>query len=233
MKKKMIRFLITIIIIIIILLLLYFIKFGKIEENILIPTGNVDVFDIDVRIDCKCDKDEKCVPDKPTGRDTDTDENYAIPTWNEEEDIDVIGRVFMDDDNGEFIYQQNLKIFTNPAFEYTNKIAPGSTNSYYFSVHNSTNQKLKYYLNMFDQSEYKVNLKYRLRRNNKYVVGDNNTWVSADKVITDYSNISSGGTDSYILDWKWFDDDVNDTIAGEKMTSEYKLNIRTHFEVAK
>ena len=86
---------------------------------------------------------------------------------------------------------------------------------------------------MFEQSEYKVNLKYRLRRNNKYVVGDNNTWVSADKVITDYSNISSGGTDSYILDWKWFDDDVNDTIAGEKMTSEYKLNIRTHFEVAK
>jgi len=233
MKKKMIRFVVILLLIIIILLLLYFIKFGKIEDKYLIPTGNVDVFDIDVRIDCKCDEGKECVPDKSKAIDPDTNEEYDVPVWNEEEDEEVIGRVFVDDSNGEFIYQQNLKIFTNPAFQYTNKIAPGSANSYYFSVHNSTNQDLKYYINMFEQSEYKVNLKYRLKRNNEYVVGNENTWVSANNVVTDYSVIKKGTTDSYILDWKWFDDDVNDTIAGKNMTSEYKLNIRTHFEVAK
>lgn len=233
MKRKMIRFAVILLLIIIILLLLYFIKFGKIEDSYLIPTGNVDVFDIDVRIDCKCDEGEKCVPDKSKAIDTDTNEEYDIPVWDEDEDEEVIGKVFVDDVNGDYIYQQNLKIFTNPAFQYTNKIAPGSSNSYYFSVHNSTNQDLKYYISMFEQTEYKVNLKYRLRRNNMYVVGDENTWVSANKVITDYSVINKGATDSYILDWKWFDDDANDTIAGKNMSSEYKLNIRTHFEVAK
>ena len=225
---------IIILLVIIILILLYFIKFGKIEDNILIPTGNIDVFDIDVKIECDCDDDnKKCVPKKSTSTDDNSGKEYVIPTWDEEEDLEVIWKVFEDDKNGNFIYQENLKIFTNPAFEYTNKIAPGSFNSYYFAVHNITNQKLKYNIKMFEQTEYKINLKYRLRKNNEYVVGNELSWVSAKDVITEFSTIDVNSTDSYILDWKWFDDDKNDTIAGENMTSEYKLNIRTYFEVTK
>lgn len=231
-KKKSIA--LVIVLVIIILILLYFIKFGKIEDKVLIPTGNIDVFDIDVNINCDCeDNEQKCIPKKSTSTDPKSKEEYDVPTWDEEEDIEVLGKVFLDDENGDYIYQQNLNIFTNPAFEFTNKIAPGSSNSYYFSVHNSTNQDLSYYLEFFEESEYRVNLKYRLRRNNEYVLGSETKWVSASNISTEKNRIYVNSTDSYILDWKWFDDDYNDTIAGQKMSSEYKLNVRAHFEVAK
>ena len=132
-----------------------------------------------------------------------------------------------------YIYQQRLEIFTNAAFEYTNKIAPGVSNTYQFVVHNSTNKKLNYYVQMYEESEYDINLKYRLRRNNDYVVGDDNTWVTANELKTAFSKIDSSSSDSYSLDWIWeFNDDkdAEDTLAGSNMESNYKLDIRFYFE---
>jgi hypothetical protein len=83
---------------------------------------------------------------------------------------------------------------------------------------------------MYEESEYKVNLKYRLKREGSYVVGDDNHWVSADELVTAYKSLASKKSDSYSLEWKWFDDDGNDTIAGEKMRSLYKLYVELHFE---
>ena len=215
---------IIILLIIIIFILLFFSKFGKVEEKYLTPTGNVDVFDID--INCKCKDNETCII-------TDNDGNeIIIPTFNESIDKNVIGTVFVDDNNGNYIYQQKLNIFNNAVYEYTNKIAPGVSNTYYFVVHNSTNTELKYYLEMYESSEYKINLKYRLKRNNEYVIGNDNTWVTSSELKTEFSKFSSGSSDNYTLDWKWFDDDENDTIAGKNMTSEYKLNIRFYFDIA-
>ena len=86
---------------------------------------------------------------------------------------------------------------------------------------------------MYEESEYDVNLKYRLKRENQYVVGDDSTWVTPDQLKTAFKNIGISSSDSYSLDWKWeYEDGVDDkdTLAGEKMTSDYKLNIRVHFE---
>lgn len=216
-KSKNYFWTLIIILIIIILILLFFTNFGKIDNNYLTPTGNVDVFDID--IDCNCK--DSCTND---------DKENNIPTFNETNDTNVFGTVFVNDENGNYIYQQNLNIFNNSAFEYTNKIAPGVSNTYHFVVHNSTNTNLKYYLQMYENSEYKINLKYRLRKNNEYIIGDDNTWVTASDLKTAFSKINSSSSDSYSLDWKWFDDDKNDTIAGKNMTTEYKLNVRFYFE---
>ena len=223
-KRNTLYWIITILLIIIILLLLFFIRFGKIRYS-LVPTGNVDVFDIDIR--CNCAGKDNCVT-------TDDDGNtVVIPTFNEDKDKKVLGNVFVDDVNGNYIYQQKLRIFSNAAFKYTDKIAPGVSNSYHFVVHNSTNAKLKYFIQMYEDSEYFVNLKYRLKRNNNYVIGDDNKWVTASDLQTEFSNINMSSSDSYSLDWKWeYDDGVDemDTLAGREMDSLYKLNIRFYFE---
>ena len=106
-------------------------------------------------------------------------------------------------------------------------------NTYQFVVHNSTNKKLNYYVQMYEESEYDINLKYRLRRNNDYVVGDDNTWVTANELKTAFSKIDSSSSDSYSLDWilEFNDDkDAEDTLAGSNMESNYKLDIRFYFE---
>ncbi len=226
-KKNNLKFwTIIILLIIIILLLLFFVKFGKIHNDyMLIPTGNVDVFDIDINCDCSGKEDDNC-------NKTDKDGNI-LPVYKPEIDKNTIGQVWIDDKNGNYIYQQNLKIFTNSAFYYTEKIAPGISNTYNFVVHNSTPVKLKYNIQMNEDSEYKINLKYRLKREGNYIIGNESTWVSADELITGFYDIDTMHSDKYALDWKWaYDDGVDsqDTIAGEYMTSTYKLNIRFYFE---
>ena len=223
-KRYTLYWIITILLIIIILLLLFFIRFGRIRYS-LVPTGNVDVFDIDIR--CNCTGKDNCVTTNDEG------ETVTIPTFNEDKDKKVLGNVFVDDANGNYIYQQKLRIFSNAAFKYTDKIAPGVSNSYHFVVHNSTNAKLKYFIQMYEDSEYFVNLKYRLKRNNNFVIGDEDKWVTANELKTEFSKINISSSDSYSLDWKWeYDDGVDDldTLAGKEMESLYKLNIRFYFE---
>lgn len=224
--KKNYLWIIIVLLLIIIVILLFFSRFGKITHESLKPTGNVDVFDIDVK--CLCLDKNNC--------DTEEEKEYtldSLPVFNESNHKSVLGSVFVDDKNGNYIYQQNLNIFENAAYEYTTKIAPGVSNVYHFVVHNSMNINVKYYLKMYEETEYKVNLKYRLKRENSYVVGDDNTWVSAEELETNFKKLDIKSSDAYALEWKWeYEDgkDDEDTQAGKKMTSTYKLNIRFYFE---
>ena len=241
-REKFFRILI-IVLIIIILILFFFSKFGRINDYCM-PTGNVDVFDITINCNHKKNIVDSVIARSTTttlnsntmtataaATDSNEEEGTNIPIYNEDKDKNIIGQVFVDDKNGDYLYQQRLEIFNNAAYQYTNKIAPGVFNTYHFVVHNSSNVNVKYYIEMYEESEYKVNLKYRLKRNNKYILGNENNWVTADELKTSFEYISMSSSDSYSLDWKWFDDKNEiDTIAGENMTSLYKLNIRVHFE---
>ena len=225
MKEKTVNKIFKIIIVmllvlIITILLLSFSRFGKITHK-LVPTGNVDVFDIEVN--CSCTNNNCTV--------TDIDGN-VIPVYNEITDQNVVGNVFVDDKGGNYLYQQRLKIFENPAYEFTNKIAPGSTNVYHFVVHNSTNVAVKYKIKMYEESEYKINMVYRLKNDSTYVIGDENNWVTASELETQFKNLNKNKSDNYALEWMWLyeGDDLSDTIAGKHMESEYKLNIRVYFE---
>ena len=263
MNKK--NVIISILLIAIIIILLVFCKFGKIHHNdSLIPTGNVDVFDIDIFCNHKISDnntnendneinnitiseneniideiDSNAIPQKRNKRKVkDDDEEYihtdkkgeTIPRYNEQTDKSILGKIFVDDNNGNYIYQEKLKIFENAAYKFTNKIEPGSSNVYHFVVHNSNNTNVKYYIQMYEDSEYKINLKYRLKCGNGYAIGNDKKWVSANELSTSFKNLNKGSSDNYSLEWKWFDDDKNDTIAGKNMDSEYKLNIRFFIE---
>ena len=245
-NKTMIYRIIVVVLLIIILLLVFFNrnKVGEINNNP-IPTGNIDFFDIDVHAEYGL---EEMFPENlpnTYGNEIATTKKVKklysingqntvdINTYNPTTDKEKLGKVFVDDKNGDYLYQQNLAIFENSAFEYETKIAPGVSNTYNFVVHNSSEFPLNYYIEMYEESEYEVNMKYRLKRANQYVIGDDTNWVTADQLKTEFKNIGISTSDSYSLDWKWeYEDGVDDkdTLAGENMTSAYKLNIRVHFE---
>lgn len=264
-KSKLFWIIPTVLLIIILILLSFYINFGKIEEPSYIPTGNVDVFDID--ISCICDnnsnKDKvKNTGSSITGNCVTTDKNgnkIVIPKYNKkkkksstpdeknipdeesnpdekpipDEDDDYDGEVYVDDIDGNYVYHQNLRIFNNSAFKYKNKIAPGTSNVYNFTVHNSSKMNVKYNIEMEEETSYNLKLKYRLKRNDSYIIGNNTSWVNAEQLITEFNRLNSKTSDKYSLDWKWeYEEgkDVQDTNIGENMDDAYKLSISIYFE---
>lgn len=213
-----------------------------------IPTGNVDIFDIRIGCLCgdddgdgepdDCDKDGDGVPDDVADQTPGSEgyKSYYSSTINgstEPMGISTTGIVYVDDDNGKYVYQKELQIFQNAAFEYTNKIAPGVSNSYDFKVHNETSNTIRYNIEFAEESEYAINMKYRLKRAGAYVVGSETEWVNASQLLTAMKQLANDGVDSYTLDWMWpYEDgkDDQDTEAGKNMESEYYLGIKVNFE---
>ena len=200
-----------------------------------IPTGNVDIFNIN--ISCSCGPDKK---DDKDDDEEECDDPPIISYWgdiNNKNNTTVHddGVIYVDDDNGRYEYQRDLRIFENAAFQYTNKIAPGVSNSYDFRVHNIAVQAINYNIVFEEKTEYAINLRYRLRRGSDYVAGDETTWVSASELASAMTRLAGDSTDSYTLDWEWPYEggtDAADTEAGEKMASEYSLGIKITFEEA-
>ena len=261
-KSKLFWIIPTVLLIIILILLSFYINFGKIEEPNYVPTGNVDVFDIDINCDCDNNSNndkvkntgssitKNCVTtdkygnkvviprkhkkkkDSNNNKKTDNNTNpdkKPIP----DEDDDYDGEVYVDDIDGNYVYHQNLRIFNNSAFQYKNKIAPGTSNVYNFTVHNSSKMNVKYNIEMEEETSYNLKLKYRLKRNNSYIIGNNTSWVNAEQLITEFNRLNSKTSDKYSLDWKWeYEDgkDAQDTNIGENMDDVYKLSISIYFE---
>lgn len=151
--------------------------------------------------------------------------NIDIDEKNNHKDISIY------DNNGLYIYQQKLNIFSNPAFKYTNKIAPGSFNTYNFKVKNISNKNIKYYIMMEEITKYKINLKYRLKKNNQYIIGNTSKWIDAKYLNTELSELETNKIDNYSLEWLWVDDDQIDSYIGENMIDEYNLNIKFYTEL--
>ena len=236
-KKKQQRetntLLVVVIIILVVMLgLLLWLLLKPQDELTRIPTGNVDIFDIE--IGCLCEG-ENC-GDKGSSGSNSSDKEGQRGTVNGRTDTEIsdAGIVYVDDANGMYVYQKALKIFENAAFEYTSKIAPGVSNSYNFKVHNETKSAIRYNIDFEESSEYAINMLYRLKRGGAYVIGDDTTWVSGSELkMANIRQLAIDGVDNYTLDWKWPYDggnDMADTVAGEKMTSEYSLGIKVNFK---
>ena len=98
-NKGFIRFLIIVILLIIIILLLLFRNgVGEIKHEYLIPTGHIDVFDIDVRCECKTKDTCEIVVDN-------------IPVFNPTTDEETTGEVFVDYKNCNYYIQLHLKTY--------------------------------------------------------------------------------------------------------------------------
>lgn len=240
LKKHTSILIIMLMLIIVIVLYLLILNLGYIKNHgVLTPTGNVDIFEID----CNC-KDDNCNNDDGNGN-NDNNNNININGTNtvSKEDIssnkkpvsgesdskvdkdkpDIKG-IFVSD-NYSMWGNHEVRIFSNPAYEYTSKIAPGSSNSYTFVIKNNIDYDVLVDLEMLEENPYKVNMKYKLRSKGKYLAGNDKTYVDISELQLKNVKIKAHQSVSYILDWKWIDS-ANDTEIGEKkIDANYKLTI--------
>lgn len=223
-KNKIVDFIIKVILIIIIILLLLhncqMIK--KLDNNdkkdIKYPTGNVDVFELKCEKEvCKEVLDDK-VDNTPVAPQTTPSNN--TPKDDGEPKLTVLdnaAKVEWDSEN-------EIDIFSNTVYEMEQKIAPECSNTYEFIVRNSSDYKIKYNIDFKEVNKYHINMKYRLRKDNSYVIGDDDTWVTYDELNIENA-ISNANTDQiYYLQWKWFSSE-NDSSIGADPDSKYKLTI--------
>ncbi len=188
--------------IIVLLLILLFTNYGK--ADVLMPTGNIDIFDIIIENNRECDGCE-------------------TPVFSEDEKNGDGLSIF--DEKGNFDNQKELNIFSNPAFEMKPIIAPGSSNAYQFVIRNNNSFNIQYSIKMNETSKYNINMKYRLKQDGNYIIGNDNTWVTANKLIVEKVNLASKSNMPYILEWKWFESN-HDTEIGKLDTANYKLSIQ-------
>lgn len=214
-SKKKFVIVVTLLLILFFIIIFLLLKYiGKINDNELIPTGNIDIFDINKCPTCNC-KDNNC----------DNNNETNINTSENKEHDDSYG-VFAYDDEVIFNENVNLNIFKQTSY-YVKKdrIAPNSYNSYQFVIRNSTDVFITYNLDFIEDNKYNINMKYRLKRNGSYVVGNEEEYVTAKELSQYNINLDINNYDVYMLDWKWFSS-PNDTEIGSNIDSHYGLSIK-------
>ncbi len=121
---------------------------------------------------------------------------------------------------------KDLKIFTNSIYSVEGTIAPESENTYQFIVRNSTKYKIQYQIQFVETNDYNINMKYKLKKNNDYIV--NNYSNASELAVKDYI-LNPGENDTYYLDWKWVSSS-NDTSIGKNPDAKYGLKIEVKAE---
>lgn len=109
-------------------------------------------------------------------------------------------------------------------FEYLNKhgekiIWPGQSGSYTFIIQNTTSQPVYYKFSMTDKNTEDINMKYRLKMNNVYVIGTENSYVTIDEMKLDNIYVLKNSQELYTLEWKWEDSNNDSEIAKDGLAT--------------
>lgn len=120
----------------------------------------------------------------------------------------------------------DLKIFTKTTYTMDGKIAPESSNTYQFVVKNSTKNKLKYEINFIETNDYNINMQYKLKKNDTYIIDH---YVKPSELSVNDMILNPGENDTYYLDWKWISSS-NDTNIGQNPEASYDLKIEMKAE---
>ena len=217
-KNKKYRIVIVILILIILLLVLYIaIKgFGKIG---LIPTGNIDIFNIIPDGDETTKEEQDKNDDNNSGK-KNYNENTGKNNKNEENNTGII-KVY--DDNKVWNSKNELRIFSNPAYEFKSIIAPGSSNVYKYVINNSENFDIIYTISFLETNENLINMKFKLKRNGEYIIGNETEYADIKEKSLKDLKLKSDSHDIYSLEWKWIDADNDTGVSFDE--AKYKLNI--------
>ncbi len=132
-----------------------------------------------------------------------------------------LGELVVEDDQIIWNTTNEINVFDTTFGDSNMKIAPESTGMYEFSVQNKTNYILKYSITFNENNNYHINMKYKLKKNDAYVISN---YVSYDQLIGTDLILNKNEVDSYVLEWKWVSSD-NDTEIGSNPASKYGLTI--------
>ena len=139
------------------------------------------------------------------------------------EDFNKPGMLKIHDEDMNWNSNKELKIFSNPVYNMKNIITPGSHNIYKYVITNNENFAIMYKLKFIETNSDLINMKFKLKKNGEYIIGDFLNWGDISEKIINGSFLEANSYDVYLLEWKWFDGE-NDVKAGFNQ-SNYKLNI--------
>lgn len=130
----------------------------------------------------------------------------------------------------EISWQQNspLRIFSNPAYEFKSIIAPGSSNAYAFTVNNNNKFKINYAFSFQEKNDHHINMKYRLKKNNKYLTKGYVTYENLNLADLKLEALSH---DDYILEWKWFDAQNDTEVSFAEASYELKITLKAESDL--
>ena len=229
MEKREKNLMISLLLIIIFLIIFFFLisHFGKIEVKV--PTGYVDIFDINFIgnkngncMCCECKTGEcngnSCSCNKKTDNSSCNDNCKNTST------SEKIGMQVYDKEK-QYAEATPLNIFKHKSY-YTvdGVIAPGSENAYQFIIRNNNKFAIIYDLKMIETNQYNINMKYRLKLNGEYVIGNEKNWVNAQELFFNEVILANNSYNVYTLEWKWFEGE-NDTEIGTNIESNYQMDI--------
>lgn len=204
-KKNNVCLIIIIILLFFLSLILVTYKLGLI--NNIVKIKNIDIFEITCDKTCKISEKEK--------------ENVkkVIAIVDKEEQKEVLVR-----DDYSIIGSKNLNIFSTNDFVAQGKIAPSSTGQYNFYIKNNNSFSVVYNLSFDEENKNNINIKYKLKKNNKYIV---DKWSDYSKIDDINIYLNSQETNKYVLEYKWIES-LNDTEIGTKKNIDYKLNLNVY-----
>lgn len=233
-KERLIVIIILILIAIFIIVYLLVSYLGIIEHKPKIPTGNVDIFEIvfgkNIACGCTCHNCANpivgcnqcgCMNNNNIGNNNGGSGGSTNNNTGEGDN-----KVVVYDSDTDYSTNTPLNIFKQTAYYIIeDKIAPTSENSYHFVIKNSNDFSIEYNFEAIETNLYNINMKYRLKRNGTYVVGNDKEYVTFDELKQYNIELSDRTYDVYTLDWKWFESS-NDTQIGEDISSYYGLKLK-------
>lgn len=119
---------------------------------------------------------------------------------------------------------ENINLFQNINKNGEKIIWPGASGSYSFIINNKSSQDIYYKFNMQDKNEDNINIKYRLKMNNTYILGDETTWLSIENMNIDNIYELKDSKTIYTLEWKW-EYSNNDTQIAKEGLATYTVYI--------
>ena len=164
------------------------------------------------------------------------DENVS---WETQTDVDLFQTAYVGS-NGEI---------TVKSANGDKLIAPGTSNSYHFSLRNTGNVSLDYTLSLegvFELSDQGLPFQVRLSKGSDWIVGGEDQWATIDELneVREKDTLGVGRYITYTLEWQWpFENDdadmrllqnMNDTLLGNvsaNASTNFHLTITTVSEV--
>lgn len=134
-------------------------------------------------------------------------------------------------DDIEITKDTSLNIFKNSKFNGEKIIAPKSKGSYTFCIKNISEKDVVYGIEFLDEMQYPINMKYRLKIDNVYIKGNEDTYISINELSIDDIIVLEDSINVFTLEWYWEDDDKNDTMVGKQDRDQYyTLNLEIYAE---
>lgn len=146
----------------------------------------------------------------------------TAPTVSENEPKDI-QEIVIADDKKVFTNETEIDIFK------TGKIAPTSNGTYLFYIKNPNAFSIKYNIKFLEENKYDINMKYRIKKDGQYVIGNEDKWEDCEKLkINDYI-IPKDSYSAYEIEWNWEESD-NDTYIGIQEENYYKIFLEIYAE---